>query len=333
MARRSLFRRRGDFGVLLLLIQLFQFGFDKIPPVTLGVVAINVSVYLGIFNEFLGISFPNAFSVCAGIKQVWMHQEWWRLVAATFHHGDDMHLYYNMISFLMKSITLEKRYGSHKLASLLAVFSVLTNIVMLYLNYAAYWFFRDSYYLSSCAIGFSGVVFAVKVLTTHLLPHGRVLIMGFIPVPSKYSCWAELILIHILVPNASFNGHLAGIIVGYAYTRGPLRYVMDTLLPSFVSGGSRPSYTYVSGTISSERPTFNDRRETDDEEQEQFEQAVRNSLNEQYHTADGSVNNETSQQQPPAYGWNVDNSDNNEARPNNAADGSEMRRRWMNYSS
>jgi len=318
---------------MLLMIQLFQVGFENILPVTLGVIAINTGVYLGIIHEFLGWRLPHAHSVCAGINQVWIQQEWWRLIAATFHHGDDMHLYYNMASFLMKSLTLERRLGSFSLAAILAVFSVLTNVVMLYLNYAAALFFQDMTYLSTCALGFSGVVFAVKVLTTDMLPHGRVRLMGIIPVPTKYSCWAELVLIHIMVPNASFTGHLAGILVGYAYTKGPLRYIMDKLLPSF-TGRSGPSYTYYAGTAATEnygRPTSNTRRETLDE-QEQLDQAIRNSLNEQYVRRDSSGH----VQQPPAYGWNIPNG-NDEAGSNTNEAGSggtaAMRRRWTNFSS
>ena len=52
----------------------------------------------------------------------------------------------------------------------------------------------------------TGVIFALKVLTTHLLPPGVQYVMGYIPVPSRLAVWAELALIQILVPNASFTG-------------------------------------------------------------------------------------------------------------------------------
>ena len=46
----------------------------------------------------------------------------------------------------------------------------------------------------------------MKVVSTHISPGGRQLIMGYIPVQSRYVCWAELILIQIIVPNSSFIG-------------------------------------------------------------------------------------------------------------------------------
>ena len=39
----------------------------------------------------------------------------------------------------------------------------------------------------------------------------------FFPIPTRYACWAELVLIQMMVPNASFTGHLAGILVGVLY--------------------------------------------------------------------------------------------------------------------
>ena len=83
-------------------------------------------------------------------------------------------------------------------------------------------------HMQSCAVGFSGVIFALKVVTTHLQPPGRSYVMGIpIPIPSRLACWAELVLISVLVPNASFIGHLAGILVGLAFVWGPLKAVMD----------------------------------------------------------------------------------------------------------
>ncbi len=73
-----------------------------------------------------------------------------------------------------------------------------------------------------------GVIFALKVLTTHYDMSQVSHLMG-IPIGSKYAVWAELILIQLISPNASFVGHLAGILVGLAYINGPLLYVIQSL--------------------------------------------------------------------------------------------------------
>jgi rhomboid domain-containing protein 1 len=54
---------------------------------------------------------------------------------------------------------------------------------------------------------FTGVIFALKVLTTHYSPPGLHYALGFIPVPSKYIYWVELGIIQLIYPNASFTGN------------------------------------------------------------------------------------------------------------------------------
>jgi len=70
------------------------------------------------------------------------------------------------------------------------------------------------------------------VLTTHYLPSGTVYFLNLMPVPSKYIYWVELISISLMVPNASFAGHFAGILVGLLFVYGPLKYILDRIVPS-----------------------------------------------------------------------------------------------------
>lgn len=62
----------------------------------------------------------------------------------------------------------------------------------------------------------TGVIFALKVLTTHASPSNSQSFMG-IYVSSKYTYWIELIIIQMVSPNASIIGHLSGILVGLMY--------------------------------------------------------------------------------------------------------------------
>jgi rhomboid domain-containing protein 1 len=77
----------------------------------------------------------------------------------------------------------------------------------------------------------AGVIFALKVLTSYETPPGREFI-GFVWVPTRYAAWIELVLIHLLVPNASFMGHFAGILAGLIYTSTPIGTIMDKFISS-----------------------------------------------------------------------------------------------------
>lgn len=222
---------RGGIPMFLLGFQLLQAftNSNQFLPVTFGAVAINILAFVQPHIGRFHFHWPLVREVCVSTDAALFDGEWKRLVLASFFHLDEWHIYYNMASFVWKGLSLEKDMGSGYFCSLLAVFVLLTNLVYCGLQYAATLVFHDYSHLYQCAAGFSGVIFAVKVVTTYRLPPGMSLIMGILPVPSRLAVWAELIVISILVPNASFVGHLAGILVGMAYVMGPLKMMMESL--------------------------------------------------------------------------------------------------------
>lgn len=261
--------------MLFLASQLYNIGFNRIPPVTLTFIGINVAVYLQLLNNL-----PSLGKACVSAHHVWYNGDWKRIIFAAFYHLNDFHLYYNMASFVWKGMSLEPRMGSPKFLYILSVFTALTNTVLVALDMVLANVTEDFSYMYTCAAGFSGVIFALKVLTTYNLPSGVSMVMGMFPVPMRWACWAELIVIQLLVPNASFTGHLAGILVGMMYVKGPLKYIMDTIsgAGSGVTRRMRQSYTYHVGTTGRRR----NRQPPDDYDSadEELREAIRASLRE-----------------------------------------------------
>jgi len=233
---------RISLPILLLGYQLMQAGFTHIPPVTL----VTILTQVGIFLHLLPLRLPSIQKICISPVSVWFYEDYTRLIFAPLFHVSDWHLYYNMVSLLWKGSRLERRFGSVYYGYLLTVLTLLTSVTLVGLGLAAERVTGDQDYLYTCAVGFSGTLFALKVISTSMDPEGRQYLMGFIPVPKRYACWAELVLIHFLIPNSSFVGHLAGILVGMAYVKTPLKYIID--LPVSVFSSNAPSYTYSSGT-------------------------------------------------------------------------------------
>ncbi|XP_044058087.1 rhomboid-related protein 4 isoform X1 [Siniperca chuatsi] len=300
-------RQRGSYlGLLLLASQLFQVGLDNIPPVTLAVLGLNVYLYL----------FPAAplMQACVSVQQAYWFKDWRRLLLSPLHHADDWHLYFNMVSFLWKGIRLERRLGGAWFLYLLSVFSLLTGLVYLMLEAVLTELTQDQSYSMACAVGFSGVLFALKVLSNHYHPGDVTYVMGF-PVSNRYASWAELVLIHITSPGTSFIGHLAGILVGLLYTAGPLKTIMKKCAGFVTSHGynSRPSAYYNSSGstgYSGTRGGYSRYQYVPDyttnptasytgglTEEEQIEAAVRNSLNDR-----GQTNQRGA---PPPYGFHL----------------------------
>ncbi|XP_054241661.1 rhomboid-related protein 4 [Indicator indicator] len=271
-------RRQGrvNAGLLLLLYQISQIGLQNIPSVTLGVLVLNVFLFL---NPLKPLS-----EVCISVNEGFHRRDWQRLLLSPVHHADDWHLYYNMVSMLWKGIMLERKLGSTWFAYIIVVFSVLVGVVYMVLEFMLVKILDDPSYEMNCAVGFSGVLFALKVLNNYYNP-GRVSsVLGF-HIPSKYACWVELVAIHLISPGTSFAGHLAGILVGLMYTMGPLRKVMKACaggFPSFTDP-ARPRDYYYSEYSGYAGYQYGTPRNYYDytgglTEEEQLERAVLNSL-------------------------------------------------------
>jgi len=187
------------------------------PPVTLALVAVMVGMYIqpDVVAEWV----PPVAKACLQPYRVLEGWEVDRMLWSAFLHGDDMHLYWNMVSFIWKGVVLEPALGSVKYAALLLELLVGCQVLLVACARAlaaAMPGMGGSYY-SSCAVGFSGVLFALKVVLNARSPEMES-VYGF-RVPAKYVCWVELIVISVLTPNASFLGHLAGILAGLAHVR------------------------------------------------------------------------------------------------------------------
>lgn len=223
----------GGLGLLLLGMQLLSFfnflsRSDRFFPVTLGVMGLNIVTYMR--PKGIRIHWPSLKEACISVQGVWFRGEWRRLFTSPFIHAGDYHLYYNMASFMWKAVTLERHFGSAYFAYMVTVFSMATGVVYLLLHYLMAEVLDQWSAMQSCAVGFSAVIFALKVVTTHIQPRGMTMIMGIFPIPTRLACWAELVIISVLFPNVSFVGHLSGILVGLAYVWGPLKVLMDAPL-------------------------------------------------------------------------------------------------------
>lgn len=70
-------------------------------------------------------------------------------------------------------------------------------------------------YYQEYAVGFSGVLFAMKIIL-NAQSHDYTYVHGLL-VPTRYAAWAELILIQMFVPGVSFLGHLGAILAGLLF--------------------------------------------------------------------------------------------------------------------
>ncbi|CAI5490839.1 unnamed protein product [Closterium sp. Naga37s-1] len=197
--------------------QFFQQPYS--PPVTLGLIALMAGIHFRPAG-FLEDSLPYVSEICMNPALVVQERNWRRLLLSVLFHADDAHLIFNMVSLLWKGVHLERRLGSPRFAALVAAFALLSQS----LHVAAARLLSDvlavhTPFYRECSVGFSGVLFALKTVMNADSP-AYSSVYGFV-LPTKYAAWAELLLIQLLVPEASFLGHLCGILSGLIYLHGP----------------------------------------------------------------------------------------------------------------
>ncbi|XP_021714808.1 rhomboid-like protein 14, mitochondrial [Chenopodium quinoa] len=224
---------RGMLPLLALHTVSEYYRLQRKPPVTAGLLAANTLIYLR--PAFLESILPHINEVWFNAHLILKYKDLKRFFLSPFYHMGESHLVYNMLSLLWKGIQLETSMGSIEFATMVATLLTMSQGITLLLSKSLLLFDYQKAYYSEFAVGFSGVLFAMKVVLNaqsddYTFVHG-------ILVPSRHAAWAELILIQMFVPGVSFLGHLGGILAGIFYLHlkrsysgpNPLRSIIRSL--------------------------------------------------------------------------------------------------------
>ncbi|KAK1390276.1 rhomboid-like protein 14, mitochondrial [Heracleum sosnowskyi] len=187
---------------------------DRKPPVTAALVAANTLIYLR--PKFINHLIPTLDQVWFNPNLILKNGDLRRLLLSPFYHIDDTHLVYNMVSLLWKGVRLENSMGSVEFTSMVAALLGLSQGITILLAKGLLVFFDyERPYYQEYAVGFSSVLFALKVVLNSQSDDYSY-VYGLM-VPSRLAAWVELILVQMFVPGVSFLGHLGGILAGIVY--------------------------------------------------------------------------------------------------------------------
>jgi len=180
----------------------------KIPPTTLGVIGLCVSIH--VCQTVLGWNL-DLFTMCP--RLVLFTHEYYRVFTSVFFHANLMHIGMNMLSTSAISSALEKKLGTTTLLFSIWWSIFLTAAIYMTIAYGAFVIFRYDAWMYQHCVGFSGIIFHLSVLESHLHPGPRS-VFGCFSVPSSVYPWVLLLVLQLIMPNLSFLGHLAGILTG-----------------------------------------------------------------------------------------------------------------------
>ncbi|OVA08763.1 Peptidase S54 [Macleaya cordata] len=147
----------------------------------------------------------------------------WRIITSAFSHISVIHLVFNM-SALWSLGVVEKLghvgLGVEFYLHYTLVLVVLSGVLVLATYHVLIQKFKLDYFRRVTAVGYSCVVFGWMTILAVKQPSSKLNLFGLLSLPISFAPFESLIFTSIMVPQASFLGHLSGIIVGYSIAWG-----------------------------------------------------------------------------------------------------------------
>ena len=202
---------------------------ERPPPVTLGLVALNVLAFL---RRRLASSLPvpglrrllqGSYSLSPA--HVWRRRRLAPLLLSSFLHASTPELVVNMSSLLHTGGTLEAFLGRRAFAELAAYAVVAPSALLVLLTRAMAASKRRSLgrHFRRTYSGFLGALFCLTTVLNlqELAPRqAHVVLFGW-GVPSRHAAWLELAVLRVLYPQASLLPPATGLLAGLLYVYSP----------------------------------------------------------------------------------------------------------------
>ncbi|CAM6104445.1 unnamed protein product [Calypogeia fissa] len=190
---------------------IFYEMLDK--PVTSIIIGLCSAIWLYIQQKGLGYA-----DLGVSYDAVITGGQHWRLLTSSFTHISFLHLIFNMSSLwslgvieTLPNVGLGIRYYLHNTLVLL----IISSLLVLGLYHILIHQFKLDYYKQVTAVGYSCVVFGWMTILAVKRPSTKLNLFGLLSLPISYAPFESLVFTSIIVPQASFLGHLSGILVGY----------------------------------------------------------------------------------------------------------------------
>jgi membrane associated rhomboid family serine protease len=199
--------------------------FRRVPPLaTLATVGLCLTIEI-VFHWIFHV--PDQRISLSPAKVIYKFQ-WYRLMTGSLFHLGLFHLLTNMLSAISLGTIVEGRYGTIRqgMNTLLVILYTSLMFLVLAVLFSSTGFIKNMMHRD--AVGFSSVLFHFLVMECHLsnndsfsIPTGAGGGRG-ITIPSTLVPWILLLVLQLVLPRASFWGHVAGILTGTLQVYGIL---------------------------------------------------------------------------------------------------------------
>lgn len=151
---------------------------------------------------------------------------YWRIISSAFSHISFVHLAFNM-SALWSLGVIEQLpqagLGVEFYLHYTLVLVIVSGTLVLGIYHVLIQRFKLEYFRRVTCVGYSAVVFGWMTILATKQPSLKLNLFGFLSLPISFAPFESLVVTSIIVPQASFLGHLSGILVGYSIAWGLIR--------------------------------------------------------------------------------------------------------------
>jgi len=197
-------------------------------PAVRGLVFANIAVFLVTWFA------PGRIEGALGLRPEWVIEQFhaWRVVTYLFVHdpGGFAHILFNMLFLWMFGVELERRWGFRGFLRYYFITGVGAGIATVLVSLLPYASTASIY--EATTIGASGAIYGLLLAWALLFPHRQVLFMLIFPMPA-WVLAAVMGGMSFLSAVSGRNGsvaeatHLAGLVVGWLYLKGPRNLRLD----------------------------------------------------------------------------------------------------------
>ncbi|XP_072972663.1 RHOMBOID-like protein 13 [Typha angustifolia] len=182
-------------------------------PVTSSMIGICSAIWFYIQKKNIGYA-DVGLSYEAAVQG-----HYWRIITSAFSHISVVHLVFNMSA--LWSLGVIEQLGNMGLGvefylHYTLVMVVLSGLLVLGIYHLLIQKFKLDYFRRVTAVGYSCVVFGWMTILAVKQPSSKLNLFGVLSLPISFAPFESLIFTSIIVPQASFIGHLSGIVVGYS---------------------------------------------------------------------------------------------------------------------
>jgi len=178
-------------------------------PCTSTIIGINI-----IFFIIIRVRGWSADKIALSYQTMVINGEWYRAITSSISHINVLHIAFNMTSIWSYRF-IEHLNGTLYYIKESLVLLLCSVALLLVMYHVLIKMFNKDIYMNTYCLGYSCVLFGWMTLVAAKTPYGQsISILGY-PMSAKLAPFIALLLASLVFPNASFVGHLSGIIIGF----------------------------------------------------------------------------------------------------------------------